>query len=158
MTSLRSEGLPLTQAKSEGDRALGALDTILSDPLGLWLLSPHAEARNESPFLAYSGDQATGLRADRTFLAADSPSLAEGADHLWIVDYKTAELGSRSREKFLADQKRKYLPQMQAYAALAVASGHDPERIRLALYFPLLPALVTWKAASQVACQDVTSM
>ncbi len=142
--TLRSEGIAPSQATFEAGRALRALRTTLADPNGAWLLAPQAHARSEAAIPSLIAAENATLRADRTFLAGPEPQLPGEQTHLWIVDYKTAELGGRSREAFLADQKRKYTPQMQAYADAAVAAGHAPDRIVLALYFPLLPALLYW--------------
>ena len=142
--TLRNEGLPSIQASAEAQRAAAALEATLRDPQGAWILGPHVGARSESSFGSIASSD---LRADRTFFAGPAPLEAIQATHLWIVDYKTAELGGRAPDPFFAEQRAKYLPQMQAYTAAATANGTPAERIMLALYFPLVPALLFWPAA-----------
>ncbi|HLI77624.1 MAG TPA: 3'-5' exonuclease, partial [Acidobacteriaceae bacterium] len=146
--SLRNEGLAPATAATEARRALHALTATLEDAHGTWLLLPHAQAHSEVPLPAAS--PLISLRADRTFFAGPLPLLDSPPTHRWIVDYKTAELGGRSVEAFLSGQKAKYLPQMQAYADAAVFAGTDPAVLVLALYFPLLPALLYWPAKEGV--------
>ncbi len=151
VATLRSEGLSPTQARADADRARSALAGALRDPGGVWLLSAHTAARNEVAVIAAPGSNAGGrLRADRTFFAPATPGSTIEESCLWIVDYKTAALGGRNRHLFLKEQKAKYLPQMQAYARAAAEAGQPPERIVLALYFPLLPALVQWFAGKRL--------
>ena len=142
IATLRNEGLPPTLATTEAQRALSTLTATLNHPEGAWLLSPHHNARNEAPL----NPSSTNLRADRTFLAGPLPLDDTTNTHLWIVDYKTADPGGRTPADFLKDQKSKYQPQMQAYAKAAEAAGTPPANIVLALYFPLLPALLHWPA------------
>ncbi len=142
--TLRSEGIAPSLAASEARRALQALQTTLADPDGVWILSPQMQARSEAAIPSPVAAESTSLRADRTFVAGPIPHIMGERAHLWIVDYKTAELGGRSREIFLVDQQQKYTPQMEAYAHAAIAAGHPPDRIILALYFPLVPALLYW--------------
>ncbi len=72
--------------------------------------------------------------------------MAAGTECLWIVDYKTASYGSAGIEEFLAGEKEKYGPQLEAYARMV--EGGD--RIRVALYYPMLPQLVWWKPSGRV--------
>ncbi len=142
IATLRNEGLAPNLAATEAQRALATLTGTLGHSEGAWLLSPHQNARTEAPI----GSSVSALRADRTFVAGPHAFDDTIRTHLWIVDYKTADPGGRSPAVFLADQKSKYQPQMQAYAQAAAASGTDPSHIVLALYFPLLPALLHWPA------------
>ena len=133
---LRAAGLAPTLAGQEARRVQLALRNTLSDPEGQWILAPRARATTERTLLA---EGAARLRTDRSFPAGPAP-LIEGADCLWIVDYKTATPGGRELESFLAAERDKYAPQLEAYAA---AMGGDMA-VRLALYYPLIPRLVWW--------------
>jgi hypothetical protein len=86
------------------------------------------------------------LRADRVFRAGPSPLDSSTSDYLWIVDFKTAEVGGRDLHTFLSAEQAKYTPQMQAYAAASLSAGHDLNKIILALYFPLISEMVYWPA------------
>jgi ATP-dependent exoDNAse (exonuclease V) beta subunit len=136
--SLRSEGLAPAQAERESNRVLQALNRTLADPIGQWLLKPHPLAASES---SLTTPERT-LRADRTFLAGPTP-LSSGDSTLWIVDFKTTEQGTRTNEAFRELELAKYRAQMDSYAALRQTA--DPvHAVRLALYYPLLPTLLTW--------------
>jgi len=70
---------------------------------------------------------------DRTFVA-------DGVR--WIVDYKSgAHLGG-DLERFLSEERRRYLPQLERYARLM--RGLDGRPVRLALYFPRLGQMRDW--------------
>ncbi len=48
---------------------------------------------------------------------AGATPFAEENDCLWIVDYKTTAHGGVDVEEFLAKERTKYAPQMEAYAS-----------------------------------------
>ena len=144
LASLRGEGLPPQQAFRESQRALHALTTALTDPTGLWILSLHPQAASETAI----STQLHSLRADRTFLAGPTP-LSAADTHIWIVDFKTAQLNSRSDANFEQTELSKYRPQLEAYAAIRrqLPGGHLP--IRLGLYYPLIPRLLQWPSSPE---------
>ena len=137
---LRASGLSPADVTRFSASILRGLTNTLNDPEGQWILAAHAEAASES---SLTTDEAT-IRLDRTFLAGPTP-LAAGATHLWILDYKTATHGTHDLQAFLVAERKKYAPQLEAYArSLAPQS---PYPIRLALYYPLLPHLLWWEPA-----------
>jgi ATP-dependent helicase/nuclease subunit A len=173
--SLRGEGLPPALAAREATRALRALTLTLNDPVGRWILAPHASAASEHSLTmapdgpASAGDPLHGasnslrgasssLRIDRTFLAGPaplsvgSPALESAGDAdtgcIWIIDFKTTDPGSRSPESFAAVEIEKYADQLEAYARLqrGLPGGHLP--IRLGLFYPLVPRLLHWPSIS----------
>jgi ATP-dependent exoDNAse (exonuclease V) beta subunit len=143
LASLRGEGISPQLAARESQRALHALASALSDPIGLWILSPHTLAASEQ---AITSPELRSLRADRTFLAGATP-LSPGDTHIWIVDFKTAAQGSRSDSDFHASELAKYQPQLEAYANVRsqLPDGNLP--IRLGLYYPLVPRLLSWESS-----------
>jgi ATP-dependent exoDNAse (exonuclease V) beta subunit len=141
--TLRASGLAPVQIERLAARVLAALRNTLTDAGGQWILTPHPEAATEFS-LTFADDGPSTLRMDRTFLAGPE-LLSTGLEALWIVDYKTAHLGGREREGFLAEERAKYAAQMQTYAD-ALRSGSHPA-ICLALYYPLLPALIVYDPA-----------
>ena len=153
---LRGEGLSPTQAGTETVRALGALRSTLADPYGSWLLAPRSRAQSEAALPGNVTAESASLRADRTFFAGPHARSDENPDYLWIVDYKTTELGARTQEVFLAKERQKYAPQMQAYAQAAVLAGNEPDRIILALYFPMLATLLWWRCDDGIPRSNVT--
>jgi ATP-dependent exoDNAse (exonuclease V) beta subunit len=140
--SLRGEGLPPAIAKREAAQALRALQQTLADPIGRWLLAPHLEAASERDLQLPTGG---ALRVDRTFRAAHNP-LTPGDTHIWIVDFKTTEQGSRSDDAFRAAELAKYSAQLEAYATLRRTLPGGNASIRLGLYYPLIPRLLHWNS------------
>jgi ATP-dependent helicase/nuclease subunit A len=138
---LRSEGLSQASAKKQTLRVQSALRSVLQDPEGLWVLGKHEEASSEYALTAW-GDRRSSVRLDRVFRAGETP-LAAGSDCLWIVDYKTTTHGHGGVEEFLAEERMKYTPQMQTYARM-MQSEVDRGRLRVGLYYPMLPKLVWW--------------
>ncbi|MBB5055373.1 ATP-dependent exoDNAse (exonuclease V) beta subunit [Granulicella aggregans] len=138
---LRSEGLPPTMVERLTQRVLHALASTLKDPTGLWLLSPHQGSATEFALTAWA-TQRSNIRIDRVFRAGADP-LAAGSDHLWIVDYKTTTHGPEGLDAFLAEEREKYAPQLEAYAAI-LKQKEDETVIRLALYYPMLSKLNWW--------------
>ena len=140
LAALRSEGVAPAISQREAPRALTALRNALADPTGRWILSNHHSAVNEHSIASLD---ASVLRADRTFVAGDAP-LADDADTIWIVDFKTTEQGSRSPERFEQDEILKYRIQLERYASVLRELSSKPRRIVLGLYYPLIPRLIHW--------------
>jgi ATP-dependent exoDNAse (exonuclease V) beta subunit len=136
---LRGEGLGAPRVKQLSSRVRTALENTLRDVEGHWILEAHKEASSE--FALTSWEEARrSVRLDRIFRAGATP-LAEGDDYLWIVDYKTTTHGSESIEAFLTAEQTKYSAQLQTYAQTINNAGR---KVRLALYYPLLPHLIWW--------------
>ena len=139
---LRSDGLPPAMVERLTQRVLYALDATLKDPQGLWLLSPHEGAATEYALIAWT-EQRTAIRIDRIFREGPEP-LSTGGSHLWVVDYKTTTHGPESLDAFLREEREKYAPQLDSYAAVLQQTESEPA-IRLALYYPMLSKLIWWK-------------
>jgi ATP-dependent helicase/nuclease subunit A len=152
---LRADGLPGSTIERYVREALNALNNVLRDTDGLWLLSPHPGAASEFALTSWTAPtQVAGpsvlslssVRADRIFHAGSEPR-ASGDNSLWIIDYKTTHHGPAGLEEFLNEQRAAYAPQLETYARiLAPAQSKSPDEVRLALYFPTLPRLIWWKA------------
>ena len=146
LASLRGEGLSPRLAAREAGRATEALARALGDPVGRWILSPHASAASERA-LTIASVEARSLQVDRTFVAGDAP-LAAGEGCIWIVDFKTSEQGSRSDEEFKAMEMEKYREQLEAYASLRRSLPEGDLPIRLGLFYPLVPRLIYWPSSA----------
>jgi ATP-dependent helicase/nuclease subunit A len=140
---LRADGLSQASAEKLTLRVKTALNNVLHDTEGLWILGPHLHASNEYALTTWK-EARSSVRLDRVFYAGDQP-LATGDHCLWIVDYKTATHGREGVEDFLAEERRKYEPQMRAYAQIM---QNNPQAVKLyaALYYPMLPKLIWWSA------------
>lgn len=145
--SLRGEGLTPALATREAARAGRALSLALGDPVGRWILSPHASAASERAITMASPD-IRSLRVDRTFVAGDVPMSAGEKSCIWIVDFKTSEQGSRSDATFEAAEMEKYRAQLEAYAALRRALPDGDLPIQLGLFYPLVPRLIYWASVA----------
>ena len=139
---LRSGGLPPGAVKREAQRVLASVEAALKDREGLWVLGAREGGASEYAFTTWQ-ERRSSFRLDRIFVAGTEP-LAAGDGYLWIVDYKTTTHGRGvGAEAFLAEERTKYGPQMESYAqAMQVAA--DGKKLRVGLYYPLLPKLLWW--------------
>ena len=144
---LRSAGLPRADAESQATEVVRALQAVLQDAKGRWILGDRAGAQTETSWSGWTGPEGAEivrtLRGDRIFRAGAAPCSAEET-HLWIVDYKTARHGASGLDVFLEAEKEKYLHQLEAYAAIMRKVHGEDQPLRLALYYPLLTRLVWW--------------
>jgi hypothetical protein len=148
---LRGKGLTPAVVDRLVARVKTALGNMLKDAEGLWVLSPHEDAMSELALTSWDVRRSS-VRLDRVFLAGQRP-LDAGNDCLWIIDYKTPMHGREGVEDFLAEERMKYGAQMDAYARIMqdrVAAG----KLRVGLYYPMLPRLVWWKPEMKPAGAD----
>lgn len=123
-------GVPADMLADVRARARGALDRVLDDATGRWLLSGPGHA--ELPI--------TGLRDRRIeSVVIDRVRIADDGVH-WVVDYKTGTHEGGDLERFLAQEVGRYRPQLARYADLYRNFADAP--VRAALYFPLLQRFV----------------
>ena len=138
---LRGSGLPPQTVERLTAEVKRALDTALRDPSGLWILGAKEEAFSEHALVSWE-DSRSSVRFDRVFRGGIEP-MAPGHDCLWIVDYKTTRHSGAGQQEFLARERQKYASQMEAYVR-TLRNSIDVSRIRLGLYYPLLPGLTWW--------------
>ncbi len=87
-----------------------AIDKMLDDQTGKWILQSHQESRCELPLTVIHQEKIQQLIIDRTFV--------DEHDTRWIIDYKTANpIQDESVQEFLIREKQQYEKQMQNYAA-----------------------------------------
>jgi ATP-dependent helicase/nuclease subunit A len=140
---LRSRGLPRAEAEPLSADVVRALQAVLRDPTGRWILGARAGAKNEISWSTWAGEAVQTLRGDRIFLAGAAPGSVEET-HLWIVDYKTARHGTSGLDAFLQSEKEKYLRQLETYAEVMRKIHGQGLPLRMALYYPLLNRLDWW--------------
>ncbi len=147
LAMLRSTGLPRAEAEPQAAEVVRALQGVLQDAKGRWILGARAGAQTETSWSGWAGSEGAEivrtLRGDRIFRAGATPCSGEET-HLWIVDYKTARHGASGLDAFLEAEKQKYLHQLEAYAAIMRKVHGEDQPLRLALYYPLLTRLVWW--------------
>jgi ATP-dependent exoDNAse (exonuclease V) beta subunit len=112
------------------ERVEAALDGIMSDAQGRWILE--GEGRAE---FALTGQYDGAIES----VVLDRVRVDDEGNH-WIIDYKTSTHEGGNLQGFLNAEIDRYKPQLEKYAALYAAySGEQP---RCALYFPLLQEFV----------------
>jgi ATP-dependent exoDNAse (exonuclease V) beta subunit len=126
---LERRGLQRAQSKAGAELVARALSNAVTDERGRWLLGSHPQARAEHRLRMRAKDGMRTLVIDRLF--------EDASGERWIVDFKTSRHEGAGLEAFLDEQKRRYAPQLDAYAAAF-------ERARLGLYFPLLRGWREW--------------
>ncbi len=130
--ALLAEGLPENQAEGAIRSGLLAFTNMLEDKKGIWILSPHKEARSEYPLTFYQDNKYIRNIIDRTFVD-------EGIR--WIIDYKTGSHKGEGKdlEIFLDNEVKRYRHQLDRYETVLRKHG-EKRPIKKALYFPLLKA------------------
>jgi ATP-dependent exoDNAse (exonuclease V) beta subunit len=136
IAELAELGVPVDRCQAACERVIAAIEQILADPRGRWLLGLDAGLKDMRSEFALSGvlqgRVVTGV-IDRTFI--------DERGRRWIVDFKTSTHEGGGLEEFLAAEAERYRPQLLRYAQL-MALLKPQEEIHAALYFPLLR---TWK-------------
>jgi len=111
-------------------RVAAALDGVLADERGRWLLAGDGFAE-----LALTGV----FEGDIESVVLDRVRIDDNGEH-WIVDYKTSAHEGGDLQGFLDAEVTRYTPQLRKYATLYRAFARvEP---RCALYFPLLQRFV----------------
>lgn len=139
--TLRNSGLPPQTIDRLTPQVLRALTNSLHDPAGLWILQAHQQGLSEHALISWQ-ETFSSVRLDRVFRAGPEP-LAPGSDYLWIIDYKTTRHTGAGEQEFLTREREKYAPQVEAYAQI-LHTNIAADRIRLGLYYPMLPRLTWW--------------
>ena len=132
--SLYALGVPEAELNTACAWVEQALNGILEDPTGRWLLAAHQEQKSEYPLSGMYGKKLINIIIDRTFVDENGVR--------WIIDYKTSRHESGDVEQFLDLQQDRYRDQLEKYAS--IMSALDDRPIRLGLYFPLLRGWREW--------------
>ena len=131
LAQLQRLGVPARDQSRAVGIILEALRRTLADERGRWILSTaHREARSEWELSGVTDSRLRSVKIDRSFI--------DEAGVRWVIDFKTSAHEGSGLEAFLEQEVQRYRPQLEGYAELAAAVG--PERVRAALYFPLLGA------------------
>lgn len=132
-------GVLSSERASAADRILRALAGAISSDRGRWILTAHPHAQCEWALGGLLSERLESARIDRTFI--DEKGVR------WIIDYKTSSHEGGSRNVFLNEEKRRYLPQLEAYARLLHEMGETS--VSVGLYFPLLDEWITWEVLAE---------
>jgi ATP-dependent exoDNAse (exonuclease V) beta subunit len=132
---LLHEGLPAEQLDSAVDQVESAIQGILNDQRGQWILSSaHRESHSEFAISTVVADRVVNMVIDRTFVDEQGTR--------WVIDYKTGSHTGGGLDEFLDREQERYRPQLEKYA-MALANMED-RPIRLALYFPMMQGWREW--------------
>jgi ATP-dependent exoDNAse (exonuclease V) beta subunit len=141
---IRAAGVDPSQAARIAAEALADALNASRDPMGQWILSPHAEAESE---VSWAGVVAGGLRTvrvDRVFRAGLDP-LSEGEESWWIVDYKTAHADNADPAAALPELRKIFAPQLEAYGSILRNLHGQDAILRAGLYYPRMLLLDWWE-------------
>jgi ATP-dependent exoDNAse (exonuclease V) beta subunit len=141
---VRAIGVDQPHASQIAAEALQLALKASHDPIGSWILSPHAAAASEAAWAGVVASQLHAVRVDRVFRAGPTPG-SKGEDCWWIIDYKTTHAGNMDPAKALPGLRELYAPQLEAYAGLLrnLHGGNAP--IFAGLYYPRIPLLDWWE-------------
>ncbi|MFQ5672678.1 MAG: UvrD-helicase domain-containing protein [Nitrospinales bacterium] len=131
--ALLGEGLPHGQLENAVADALRAIQNMLRDETGQWILKHHRERRSEFPLTGYLAGGYENRVIDRTFV--------DDNDVRWIIDYKTGEHQGTELEAFFEEEKKRYRRQLREYEQL-IRLGGETRDIRKALYYPMHNRLI----------------
>lgn len=133
VTELAELGVPPDRCDAAYERVVSAIEQTLADERGRWLLGLDGAVSDATSELALSGiveGQIVQGIIDRTFIDGDGIR--------WVVDFKTSTHEGGGLAEFLDEEVARYRSQLARYAQLL--RMFKPERVRAALYFPLLRA------------------
>jgi ATP-dependent exoDNAse (exonuclease V) beta subunit len=140
---IRATGLDEAEAAQIAAEALRHALNAASDPVGQWILAPHAEARSEASWAGVIGTTLRTVRVDRVFRSGPTPQ-SEGDSCWWIVDYKTAH-AEGDRKAMIPELRRLFAPQIEAYAAVLRKLHGEDAKILAGLYYPRMLLLDWWE-------------
>jgi ATP-dependent exoDNAse (exonuclease V) beta subunit len=139
---VRAVGVDQPQASQIAAEALQMALRASHDPIGSWILSPHADAASEAAWAGVVAGDLRSVRVDRVFKAGPTP-VAKGDDCWWIIDYKTTHTGIM--DPALPVLRELFAPQLEAYAGLLRNLHGGDAPICVGLYYPHIPLLDWWE-------------
>lgn len=132
---LQHFGIPRQAIDATAEHVIHTIERVINDEKGRWILQSQHDAYSEFTLTAVISGKPTNIVIDRTFIDDNNTR--------WIIDYKTSTPVDETIEMFMLREKNNYRNQMQAYYQ-AFRLREDRE-IKLALYFPCLPAWIEWE-------------
>jgi ATP-dependent exoDNAse (exonuclease V) beta subunit len=141
---VRAIGASQSETNSIANQALDYTLAASRDPIGRWILSPHANTASEAAWVGVAGGTLRSVRIDRVFRAGSEP-LTESGDAWWIIDYKTAHADDLGPLSALSDLRTLFAPQLEAYAMVLRNLHGKDARIIAGLYYPRMPLLDWWE-------------
>ena len=125
-------------------QALELASRAAQDPIGDWILSPHAEAGSEIRWTGIVNGAIHTVQVDRVFRAGAAPQ-AEGSDVWWIIDYKSAHPDGLDPAQALPRLRELFAPQLETYAEVLRGLRGRDTLVRAGLFYPRLLAFDWWE-------------
>ena len=141
---IRSAGVERAQAARIAQQALEIALKATSDPVGEWILSPHAQAENEVQWAGVESGSVRTVQVDRVFRGGLEP-LGDGDDAWWIIDYKTAHQEGDDPDEALPQMREIFAPQIEAYARVLRNLRGAGATVRAGLYYPRISRFDWWE-------------
>jgi ATP-dependent exoDNAse (exonuclease V) beta subunit len=132
---LAAHGVPASRLADAVARVGAALQGVLSDERGQWILKSYSQ--DDLREQAFSG-----LWQGEVIHAVFDRSFVDESGVRWVIDYKTSQHLGGDLDAFLDREVERYRPQLERYGRLACRLG--PQPVRLGLYFPLMRAWREW--------------
>ena len=141
---VRSYGVDRMKAGALATQALNVVLRASDDPTAAWILSPHQHAGSEQRWTGAIDGSLRTVQADRVYRAGHVP-MSEGAEALWIVDYKTAYLDGVTPAEALPRLREIFAPQLGIYAQVLRKLLGTQTPIRAGLYYPRMLQFDWWE-------------
>ncbi len=126
---LERRGVPPAELDNAIALVVRSVTNSIEDERGRWILGPHTEARSEYRLRAKGEGGFRSYVIDHTFRDKDGTR--------WVVDFKTSSHQGGNVEGFLDEQRKRYAPQLDAYANLLGGATKG-------IYLPLLAGWRSW--------------
>ena len=141
---IRAIGMDQNSAQDLASRALALANRTAQDPIGNWILSPHADAGSEIRWTGIVNNAVHTVQVDRVFRAGAVPR-AEGTEVWWIIDYKSAHSDALDPASALPGLRSIFAPQLENYARVLRGLHGRDIAIRAGLYYSRLLAFDWWE-------------
>jgi ATP-dependent exoDNAse (exonuclease V) beta subunit len=141
---IREQGIDTTQSHSIAAQAMEIALSASRDPLGQWILSPHSEAASEARWTGIVSGALRSVQVDRVFQAGPAP-LTESGDTWWVIDYKTAFSSNGDTDHVLADLRKRFASQVEAYVRVLRSIHGAQAKVHCGLYYPRMMKLDWWQ-------------
>ncbi|MFW6081867.1 MAG: UvrD-helicase domain-containing protein [Desulfosalsimonas sp.] len=128
-------GIALPDMDDAVAHASYALLNAVSDETGRWILWARDTGACEYAVSGVLDGDIINAVIDRTFVDENGER--------WVIDYKSGLHSGGGLAEFLEREQQRYSMQMERYARLL--EKIDGRRVRLGLYFPMIPAWRQWE-------------
>lgn len=140
---VRAIGVGTAQADRIASEAVQLALRAAQEPIGEWILSPHADAITEVSWTGVVDGSLRSVRVDRLFKAGATP-LSDGDEVWWIIDYKTSHADTTDPAATVAELRTLFAPQLAAYAAVLRGLHGADARVCAGLFYPRISQFDWW--------------